>query len=171
MAVVAGVIGAVVIFGSVELRKRWLSGFLDDALDVWGCHGIGGMCGAILVGVLSDPPECAPGVGLAFPAYCVNGNTAFRSWTSFGKQIAAVVICAAWCTTITPIILKLLSLIMKLSPSSEDVENELEHGEMAYHSPIKPYERSPSQFERASQVVQTITTGAKEDGHEDASSM
>lgn len=143
MAVVAGGIGSLMCWSAIELRKRYLSLFLDDALDVWGCHGVGGLVGAILVGVLSDPPECAPGVGMTYPDYCVNGNTAFRSGTSFGKQIVAAVICIAWSAILTPILLKLLSLVMKLSPStSEDDHVDLvEHGELAYHSPTRAYDR------------------------------
>ena len=34
---------------------------LDDALDVWGVHGMGGFIGTVLLGALADPSECADG--------------------------------------------------------------------------------------------------------------
>ncbi len=50
-AVLIGAIAAVVCFFCVEFeRKKW-----DDALDVWGVHGMGGFIGTLLVGVLADP--------------------------------------------------------------------------------------------------------------------
>ena len=50
-AVLIGAIAAVVCFFCVEFeRKKW-----DDALDVWGVHGMGGFIGTLLVGLLADP--------------------------------------------------------------------------------------------------------------------
>ena len=50
-AFLVGILGAIVCFLCIKFeRKKW-----DDALDVWGVHGIGGFIGTILVGVLSNP--------------------------------------------------------------------------------------------------------------------
>ena len=50
-SVLIGAIAAIVCFFCVEYeRKKW-----DDALDVWGVHGMGGFIGTLLVGVLADP--------------------------------------------------------------------------------------------------------------------
>ena len=39
------------VFFCVEFeRKMW-----DDALDVWGVHGMGGLIGTLLIGVFADP--------------------------------------------------------------------------------------------------------------------
>jgi len=143
-AVVLGVIVSIVCVGAIELRKRVLSRFVDDALDVWGCHGVGGFLGAILLGALADPPECNPGInsGIATPAWCANPNTVSRSGLQFAKQLMAAVICAAYCTIITPIILKLMSFCMELTPKHETAGSTLdehEHGELAYHSPPRNF--------------------------------
>jgi Amt family ammonium transporter len=49
-AAVIGIICAFVCYGAIQLRSRmgW-----DDALDVWGVHGVGGALGTILVGVFA----------------------------------------------------------------------------------------------------------------------
>ena len=73
-ALVIGVIVTIVCQVTCEVRRLFLAKWLDDALDVWGTHGVGGLVGAILVGVLSDPSDCAPGAdsGLKAPAWCVS---------------------------------------------------------------------------------------------------
>jgi Amt family ammonium transporter len=40
-------------FFMVGFVKRWLG--YDDALDAFGCHGVGGLLGSLLAGVLADP--------------------------------------------------------------------------------------------------------------------
>jgi Amt family ammonium transporter len=49
-ALIIGAGVAPVCYGAIQLRKRL--GF-DDALDVWGCHGVGGTFGAICVGLFA----------------------------------------------------------------------------------------------------------------------
>ncbi|MGL4227877.1 MAG: ammonium transporter [Tannerellaceae bacterium] len=50
-AVIIGIIAAVVCFSCLELTKRmqW-----DDALGVWGVHGMGGVTGSLLIGVFAS---------------------------------------------------------------------------------------------------------------------
>ena len=60
---------------ALKNRLRW-----DDALDVWGVHGVGGLLGIVLLGVFASTafnPAGADGL--------LRGNGAF-----FGKQLAAV---------------------------------------------------------------------------------
>ena len=50
-AVLVGIIGAIICYFCVLFeRKRW-----SDTLDVWGVHGMGGLIGTLLVGVLANP--------------------------------------------------------------------------------------------------------------------
>ena len=50
-AVIIGALGGLVCFFCVEYeRKKW-----DDALDVWGVHGMGGLLGTLLIGVFANP--------------------------------------------------------------------------------------------------------------------
>jgi len=49
-AAIIGVLAAFACYGAIQLRVKW--GW-DDALDVWGCHGVGGLLGTILLGVFA----------------------------------------------------------------------------------------------------------------------
>src|ERR1700688_623370 len=87
-AALIGVVASLVCFSAVALknRLRW-----DDALDVWGVHGVGGGLGIILLGIFASKawnPNGADGLLL--------GGTAF-----FGKQCAAVVISSVLAFTFT----------------------------------------------------------------------
>lgn len=54
-----GFIGALVCYGSIKLKQRYFLQ-IDDALDVFYCHGIGGAVGAILTGCFAST-EINPG--------------------------------------------------------------------------------------------------------------
>jgi Amt family ammonium transporter len=51
-AAIIGIIASVMCYFAVELKNKmhW-----DDALDVWGVHGVGGITGVILLGVFANP--------------------------------------------------------------------------------------------------------------------
>ena len=51
-AFLLGALAAAFCYACCELKSRlgW-----DDALDVWGVHGMGGALGSVLLGVLADP--------------------------------------------------------------------------------------------------------------------
>src|SRR5664280_1274590 len=71
----------------------------DDALDVWACHGVGGVLGTILLGVFalkSVNPNGADGL--------IAGN-----WTFFGWQVLATVIVASYAFVATFLILKIIN--------------------------------------------------------------
>jgi Amt family ammonium transporter len=58
-AAVIGLIAAVVCYYAMQLKNRLCR---DDALDVWGVHGAGGLLGTLLQGVCQQGQE--PGGGL-----------------------------------------------------------------------------------------------------------
>lgn len=134
-AFVIGVVAAMVCYGLCELRKKLR---VDDALDVWGVHGMGGFLGTCLLGLLADPSEC--GEGGAQPSWCVNPGTVTRSGEQFGKQLAAASFCAAYSFVVTVVLLKIIGLVAPIVPTSEEQENldQAMHGEQA-HSPAKAY--------------------------------
>ncbi|CAE8594201.1 unnamed protein product, partial [Polarella glacialis] len=133
-AVVMGPIVVPVCYSVCHLRRRYFSKHFDDALDVWGCHGMGGFVGCILVGVLSDPAECNPGAasGISTPDWCSSPNTISRSWAQVGKQSIAAVGVAAWSFIATALILKLLSALMVIRIPKGGHVDEYELGELAY---------------------------------------
>jgi Amt family ammonium transporter len=121
-AVIIGIIAGVVCFYAVALKNRlnW-----DDALDVWGVHGVGGFIGIILLGIFATRSYNPAGVdGL------LAGNGTF-----FLKQCAAVLISSVWAFAFTIAMLWLIDRItpVKVAAGAEEVGlDEALHGETAY---------------------------------------
>jgi Amt family ammonium transporter len=121
-AVIIGIAAGVACYYAVALKNRmgW-----DDALDVWGVHGVGGFLGIVLLGVFASTlwnPNGANGL--------LAGNPAF-----LGKQITAAIVCSAWAFVFTYGMLWLINLItpVKVEPDSEEKGLDIAlHGEEAY---------------------------------------
>jgi len=120
-AVIIGIVSGVICYLMVNLKNRlkW-----DDALDVWGVHGIGGCLGTILLGVFASKAVNAAGAdGL------LSGNVAF-----FIKQTVSVVGASAWAFLFTWGALWLINKITPVRVTQQD-EKDLDaqlHGETAY---------------------------------------
>jgi len=121
-AAIIGIVSGLVCFYAVALKNRlnW-----DDALDVWGVHGVGGFIGIVMLGVFATKAFNPAGVdGL------MAGNGAF-----FWKQVAAALFSSAWAFGFT---LGMLWLIDRVTPVKvpEGTEqaglDESLHGETAY---------------------------------------
>ena len=126
-AVIIGVISGVVCYYAVALKNKlhW-----DDALDVWGVHGVGGFLGIVLLGVFADKafnPAGANGLLL--------GNHAF-----FFKQLAATVFSSVWAFVFTFGMLKVIDLFtpVKVTQSEEQTGlDTFEFGEQAYEDTLE----------------------------------
>jgi ammonium transporter, Amt family len=121
-AVIIGIVAGVVCFYAVALKNKlgW-----DDALDVWGVHGVGGLIGVVLLGVFASKSFNPAGVdGL------LDGNTSF-----FGKQLVAILISSVWSFAFTLGMLKLIDFVTPVrvaeSVESDGLDASL-HGETAY---------------------------------------
>jgi Amt family ammonium transporter len=121
-AVIIGIIAGIVCYSAVALKNkmRW-----DDALDVWGVHGVGGFLGIVLLGVFADKAINVTGSdGLLL------GNNWF-----FIKQLCATCFSSAWAILFT---LGMLKVIDWITPVRVTVETEAAgldlvlHGENAY---------------------------------------
>jgi ammonium transporter, Amt family len=121
-AVVIGILAGVVCFYAVALKNRlqW-----DDALDVWGVHGVGGFLGIVSLGVfasLAFNPAGSNGL--------LNGNSHF-----FLVQLGAVLISSVWAFVFT---YSMLWIIDRIAPVTAGEAAETEglditlHGEVAY---------------------------------------
>jgi Amt family ammonium transporter len=121
-AVIIGIASGGVCYLAVNLKNRmgW-----DDALDVWGVHGIGGCIGTILLGVFASKAMNASGTdGLIY------GGTGF-----FFKQVIAVVGASIYAFVFTYVMLLLIDKITKVKVSESDEDAGLDssiHGEKAY---------------------------------------
>jgi Amt family ammonium transporter len=121
-AVVIGLVSGVVCFYAVALKNRlkW-----DDALDVWGVHGVGGFIGILMLGLLASKaynPAGADG--------WLAGNPTF-----FWKQLAAVLFSSVWAFVFTLGMLWIIDRItpVKVEQGHEELGlDEALHGEHAY---------------------------------------
>ena len=125
MAALIGLIAGVVCYYAVWLKNkmRW-----DDALDVWGVHGVGGFLGIILLGLFATTawnPAESGGIDGLFA-----GNPGF-----FFKQCGAVVLSSVWAFIFTYGMLWVINKIttVKVNEATEGVGlDEGIHGERAY---------------------------------------
>jgi Amt family ammonium transporter len=119
-AILIGIASGAVCFIAVHFKNRlgW-----DDALDVWGVHGIGGVLGTISLGV--------------FASATVNGQSGLIEGdvTFFFKEVVAVLIGAVYAFIFTYLMLAIINLITKVKVKEEEEEAGLDmalHGEKAY---------------------------------------
>jgi ammonium transporter, Amt family len=121
-AVIMGVVVSVICYLAVELKNHM---GLDDALDVWGVHGVGGVVGCICTGIFATKawnPAGADGL--------LRGGTHF-----FAMQTLSVVITAAYAFTFTLGALWLINKVIPVKVTAEEEEEGLDasvHGEEAY---------------------------------------
>lgn len=129
-AMIMGVVAATVVyFASKQVKKIT---HLDDALDVFACHGLGGVVGAILTGVYATK-EVNPTIVLEGVA--ISGDT-----TLFNANIIAVVVVAVFSFFMTMIIVKLVNLFIPIRVGAEVQGVGLDshfHGETARTSSEK----------------------------------
>lgn len=89
---------------------------LDDTLDVFPCHGLGGMVGMLMTGIFATKTVNAAGAdGLFY------GNSAF-----FFTQLKGMLIVVAYSFVVSYAIFKLINLIQPLRVSVEDEEMGLD---------------------------------------------
>jgi len=121
-AVIIGIAAGGVCYFAVALKNRlqW-----DDALDVWGVHGVGGFLGIVLLGVFATTAFNPAGTdGL------IAGNGAF-----FLKQLVAVAVSSAWAFAFTYGMLWLIDRVTPVKVDAAAEEGGLDaalHGETAY---------------------------------------
>jgi Amt family ammonium transporter len=94
-AVVLGACGSFVCYHAVELVKHRLK--VDDSLDVFAVHGVGGILGTLLVAVLASPMfggvGYAPGVGMGGQAVTqVIGVAVTMGWSAVATLGLAFVV-------------------------------------------------------------------------------
>jgi Amt family ammonium transporter len=121
-AVVIGIVAGVVCYYAVALKNRlqW-----DDALDVWGVHGVGGFIGIVMLGLLSTKAFNPSGTdGL------LAGNGGF-----FVKQLGGVLFSSIWAFVFTLGMLWLIDRVTPVKVAAGTEEAGLDaslHGEQAY---------------------------------------
>lgn len=120
MAMVLGIIAGAVCYIAVHLKNKlgW-----DDALDVWGVHGVGGFIGTILLGVMASE-------AISGQAGLLEGDTSF-----FLKETAAALLGAVYAFIFTYIMLIIINFITPVKVKDVEEDEGLDfalHGEKAY---------------------------------------
>jgi Amt family ammonium transporter len=121
-AVIIGVVAGVVCYYAVEMKNKlqW-----DDALDVWGVHGVGGFLGIVMLGIFATKqfnPNGADGLLAGDPTFLL-------------KEVVAVTFSSVWAFVFTYGMLRIIDMFtpVKVDELSEAIGlDESIHGEHAY---------------------------------------
>lgn len=121
-AALIGIAAGAVCYFAVSMKNKlgW-----DDALDVWGVHGVGGALGIILLGIMADKSVNAAGAdGL------LNGNSSF-----FIAQIGTIIASSIYAFAFTYFMLVVINKFSRVRTTKDEEELGLDaslHGETAY---------------------------------------
>ena len=121
-AMVFGVVAATVCYAAIQLVKQRLK--IDDSLDVFAVHGVGGITGSLL---------------LAFFLHPALGGTGYAEGMSMtsqlGAQLAGVGVVALWSAVATAIVALAVSMLIPMRVSEDEERDGLDlasHGERAW---------------------------------------
>jgi ammonium transporter, Amt family len=140
-ALVLGLVAGAICFGATLLRDRLA---IDDSLDVFAVHGVGGMWGAIGVGIFAV-------AGIGGFSGLIEGNV-----NQLISQLAAVAFTVAFTSIMTFVIIKVIDVVLGLRVRPADEEAGLDiavHGETAY----VPWSGAPSGANAAVATVETAS--------------
>ena len=129
-SIAIGIIAGVVTYLAFHLRNKYLP--VDDTLDVWAAHGVGGATGIILTGVFAEKAVNSAG----------NDGLLFGNPSQLAIQILAASITLIFAFVATVFLLKLLApLGLRVSDQEEEEGLDLAvHGEEGYQLAIAPAE-------------------------------
>ncbi len=121
---ILGLAGGVACYVAVDLIRVKLK--IDDSLDVFAVHGVGGILGSLLVAYLALPAFGGLGLG--------DGVTAGGQ---FMVQLSSVAITVLWTGVASYVILKVIGMLVGLRVDQQDEIEGLDlsqHGERGYHN-------------------------------------
>jgi Amt family ammonium transporter len=129
-SIVMGLIAGLLCLWGVTGLKRMLG--MDDSLDVFGVHGVGGIVGALLTGVFAAPS--LGGVGI----YDYVANKVADDYSIAGQvwiQFEGVLTTIVWSGVVALVAYKLVDMLIGLRVPEEEEREGLDitsHGETAY---------------------------------------
>jgi ammonium transporter, Amt family len=121
-ALIIGAAAGLACFSATSYMKRALN--VDDSLDVFPVHGVGGLLGTLLTGIFVS----ATFGGIGYPEKVTMGE-------QFMTQLIGVVATAVWSGVLTWIILKIVDAIVGMRVASDEETEGLDtalHGEKGY---------------------------------------
>jgi Amt family ammonium transporter len=130
-AFVVGTSAGLVCFWGVTGLKRLIR--VDDSLDVFGIHALGGILGALLTGVFNSPALGGPGI-----ADLVTGEAAYPGvLPQLWIQAKAVLFVILWTAVVSFVAFAVVKLFLGLRVSEEEERQGLDittHGERAWEA-------------------------------------
>ena len=121
-ALIIGAAAGVVCYFATNFMKRALN--VDDSLDVFPVHGVGGLMGTLLTGIFVS----ATFGGIGYPEKVTLGE-------QFMTQLIGVIATALWSGVLTWVILKLVDAVAGMRCASDEETEGLDtvlHGEKGY---------------------------------------
>jgi Amt family ammonium transporter len=122
-AIVIGFLAGILCYFMCDVVKGMLK--IDDSLDVFAVHGVGGIMGTLLAAFLGTA---------AFGGQGINADSALAQ---FFTQVKGLLVTCVWSAVATVVIVVICRIVTGLRVS-EEVETRgldfAEHGETAYHS-------------------------------------
>ena len=119
-AMIIGISAGAVCYIAVHFKNKW---GCDDALDVWGVHGMGGFLGTVLLGVFASS-------AINGQSGLIEGDTSF-----FIKELVAVVGASLYAFIFTYVMLIVINIITRVKATGNEEHAGLDaslHGEKAY---------------------------------------
>jgi ammonium transporter, Amt family len=134
--VIGGIAGFVCLFAVIGLKKKL--GY-DDALDVFGVHGVGGIVGALLTGIFVNPNWVGGWAGMGVTDYLgIDTSTKVADYamsTQVMAQVYSVLTAAALSAVVSVIALYICKYTVGLRVEEQAEREGLDlssHGERAY---------------------------------------
>jgi Amt family ammonium transporter len=123
-AAIIGVVAGIVCYFAVSLKNKmqW-----DDALDVWGVHGVGGSIGVIMLGLFAT--------NAVNPMVTTNGLFMGGGYEFLIKQVVTVLAVCIYAFVFSYVMLWLINFVTPVKVTKQEEEAGLDsslHGEMAY---------------------------------------
>ncbi len=115
-ALAVGIVAGIVCYLAAVKVKHALG--YDDSLDAFGVHGVGGIVGALLTGLLADPAINSLGKD-----------------ASVATQLYGIVFTIAWTAIATFVILVVVKALVGLRPSAQE---EIEGLDITQHGEVVP---------------------------------
>ena len=132
-ALAIGLVAGLACLWGVNGLKRMIGA--DDALDVFGVHGVGGIVGALLTGVFAGPALGGQGL-FDYVANAVSTDP-YPLAHQLLVQAKAVGVTIAWSALVSVLAFKLVDMLVGLRVPEDEERQGLDitsHGESAYHS-------------------------------------
>ena len=124
-ALLIGFVTGALCYGAIQLKNRLK---LDDSLDVWAVHGMGGVWGILATGLF---------VGMGFSSLSELSPLGLERGEQILRQLTAIGATIGWAFVMTTVILFALKFTIGLRVEEQEEEQGLDlsqHGEEAYRS-------------------------------------